>query len=281
MSSHNDDPNMHWDGTRWLRWDGSQWTDATTGTPVAGGDAGEPTSSDEHPPPADPTEDPSMHWDGTRWLRWDGSQWTDATTGDAIGSAQTDQSELAPEAVGGQPATYGRADVDAAAERMGFKLGSKREIKKLVEHLWDGETVEFLASGTYGGGGGLLALTDRRLIFLRDAWTSKVVEDFPIDKISSVQWKSGMLTGSVLIFVSGNKSEIGNVQKDAGKALTDSVRSKIAGLNQMSAPTAAAAAAAQDVDPMEQITKLGALRDAGLLTDEEFTAKKAELLDRM
>jgi hypothetical protein len=33
--------------------------------------------------------------------------------------------------------------------------------------------------------------------------------------------------------------------------------------------------------PMEQIKKLGELRDAGLLSDEEFDAKKKELLDRM
>ncbi len=28
------DPNMYWDGTRWLRYDGQQWTDADTGQPV-------------------------------------------------------------------------------------------------------------------------------------------------------------------------------------------------------------------------------------------------------
>lgn len=30
------DPNMHYDGERWLRWDGSQWLDAASGTPVSG-----------------------------------------------------------------------------------------------------------------------------------------------------------------------------------------------------------------------------------------------------
>ena len=34
-------------------------------------------------------------------------------------------------------------------------------------------------------------------------------------------------------------------------------------------------------DPADQIRKLGELRDEGLLTDEEFAAKKAELLDRL
>jgi putative oligomerization/nucleic acid binding protein len=34
-------------------------------------------------------------------------------------------------------------------------------------------------------------------------------------------------------------------------------------------------------DPFEEIRKLGELRSAGLLTEEEFTAKKAQLLDRI
>lgn len=39
--------------------------------------------------------------------------------------------------------------------------------------------------------------------------------------------------------------------------------------------------AAAVVDPIEQLTKLGSLRDAGILTEEEFSAKKAEILGRM
>jgi len=33
------DPNMHYDGTRWLRWDGTQWLDAQSGQPAAGAPA--------------------------------------------------------------------------------------------------------------------------------------------------------------------------------------------------------------------------------------------------
>ncbi|MDW4572591.1 SHOCT domain-containing protein [Microbacterium sp. M3] len=40
-------------------------------------------------------------------------------------------------------------------------------------------------------------------------------------------------------------------------------------------------AAAPQVDITEQLTKLASLRDAGVLTDEEFTTKKAELLARL
>jgi Short C-terminal domain len=42
------------------------------------------------------------------------------------------------------------------------------------------------------------------------------------------------------------------------------------------APTSAA-----PEDPFAQIERLGELRDTGLLSDEEFEAKKAEVLGRM
>ncbi len=41
------------------------------------------------------------------------------------------------------------------------------------------------------------------------------------------------------------------------------------------------APASPQLDPIEQLKKLGELRDAGVLTDEEFAAKKAEVLARM
>ena len=36
--------------------------------------------------------------------------------------------------------------------------------------------------------------------------------------------------------------------------------------------------AAPAADPIEQLTKLGQLRDSGVLTDEEFAAEKAKIL---
>jgi hypothetical protein len=36
--------------------------------------------------------------------------------------------------------------------------------------------------------------------------------------------------------------------------------------------------AAPAVDPIEQLTKLGQLRDSGVLTEEEFQAQKAKIL---
>jgi hypothetical protein len=170
-----------------------------------------------------------------------------------------------------------RSDIAAAKQRMRVKFGAGREIKRLMDHLWEDETVDQMTTGVYGKGTGLVVLTDRRLLFVQDGVMSKTTEDFPMDKVSSVQWTSGMMLGSIVIFASGNKSEIKNVNKDDGKEMVDKVRHRISSPASAPAPIAATAGA----DPFEQLRKLGALRDAGVVTPEEFEAKKAELLSRL
>ena len=202
-----------------------------------------------------------------------------------------------------------RPDIQDAVKRMGSTMGSKREIRKLPEYLWQGEIVQHMASGNYGPGTGLIVLTDRRLLFVMDGWTRAATEDFPLDKISSVQWNSGMLMGTITVYASGNKAEIKNVANPAGKAISDTIRARLsapppaqAGYPtaqpvppqhmaaypqppaQPAAPPAPASAASLVTTP-EQIyaalEQLGRLRDAGVLTPEEFDAKKAELLARI
>jgi hypothetical protein len=173
-----------------------------------------------------------------------------------------------------------RADIEAAKQKMRTKIGSGREIKKLNSYLWDDETVDLMAGGTYGAGTGLLVLTDRRLLFLKDGIISKTTEDFPMEKISSVQWSSGIVYGTLTVFASGNKAEIKNMHKDNGKQIADTIRERLTSTTAHS-PVREVTGAAHQPDTYEQLAKLGQLRDAGVLTTEEFDAKKGELLSRM
>jgi hypothetical protein len=170
-----------------------------------------------------------------------------------------------------------RADIATAKNKMRVKLGGGREIKRLLDHLWEGETVERMTTGAYGNGTGLIVLTDRRLLFVQDGVMSKKSEDFPIDKVSSVQWSSGLILGAITIFASGNKTEIKNVNKDDGKEIVDAVRARLS--TSTAKPSAAASALQPDI--IRQIKQLGELREAGVLSQEEFEAKKAELLRRL
>lgn len=182
-----------------------------------------------------------------------------------------------------------REDIAAARSKMQVKLGAGREIKRLAEQLWDNEKVELMCAGQYGAGQGLLVMTDRRLLFVKDGIMAKTTEDFPWAKVSSIQWSSGLATGTLIIFASGARAEIKNVNKSDGKALAEAARGRVNGAGAAAAEPAvhAAAPSAQPAvttsasDPIEQLRQLGQLRDAGVLTNEEFDAKKAEILARM
>ena len=168
---------------------------------------------------------------------------------------------------------------------MDSKLGAKRELRALPEHLWEGETVERLSSGTYGNGVGIVVVTDRRMLFLKDGRMSKTSEDFPFDKISSIQWSTGMLVGTITVFVSGNKAEIKGVGKVDGKGIVDHVRNKVSNKQSVEQQDPLIAAPVAQAAPPEDILgtlkSLGELRDAGVVTPDEFEAKKAELLQRL
>jgi hypothetical protein len=181
-----------------------------------------------------------------------------------------------------------RPDIEAAMAKMSHKMGSKREIKRLPEHLWPDEKVALMASGLYGPGTGVLVLTDRRLLFVKDGMMSKVTEDFPLDKVSSVQWQTGMMLGTLTIFASGNKAEIKNVQKPDGKAIADAVRGRLAGSSApaqpqpvIDVPPAAAPQSATTPDAHERLRKLADLHRDGIITDEEFNAKRQLLIDEL
>lgn len=171
-----------------------------------------------------------------------------------------------------------REDVERAKTKMSETLGSNREINKLPEHLSAEETVELMCSGLYGPGMGLLTLTTNRLIFLKDGWTKKIVEDFPLSKITSVQWVSGLLLGQIVIYSAGTKSLFTNVEKNAGKAITSRLRDLLAsaGLDEPSQKPKLDGNSGSGV--ADELKKLAELRDSGILTDDEFTAEKARLL---
>jgi hypothetical protein len=130
-----------------------------------------------------------------------------------------------------------------------------------------------MTSGADGKGTGLVVLTDRRLLFVQHGIMSQTAEDFPRDKVSSIQWSSGMMLGTITAFASGNKAVIKNVDKGDGKEIVDLIRHRLS----EQAPRASAATRGGGEGIYEQLRKLGELQFAGVLTDEEFKRKKADL----
>jgi hypothetical protein len=162
---------------------------------------------------------------------------------------------------------------------------TKKEIKELPNILWDDEEVVDLVPGFYSGGNGILVATHKRLIFVDKGMVYGLkVEDFPLDKVTSIQYQTGLLLASITIFASGNKAVIDNVDKTLARTFAEGVRARIATpakpvTTTTAQPTAAPTAApAKWEDLVAEIERYAELKERGLLTDEEFSAKKKQLL---
>ncbi|HEX6887167.1 MAG TPA: SHOCT domain-containing protein [Candidatus Nanopelagicales bacterium] len=116
------------------------------------------------------------------------------------------------------------------------------------------------------------------------------VEVIPMKSVSSVQVRRGSWYHDVTVYCSGNTIVLSMDAADAER-LRSLVMEQVLGGSPSGAPASPPAPAPAPAtgpapapggdDVVARIRQLGELRDAGLLTDEEFEAKKADLLGRL
>lgn len=155
--------------------------------------------------------------------------------------------------------------------RLGFAI-AKKEIKLLVDYLMEGELPERVIQGFYDTRIGIVACTQTRLIFLDRGMIFGVnVEDFPLDKISSIQYETELLSAKITVFTSGNHKEIKSVNKDMGREFVDYVRNKTTKPSQVNKVSD---------DVISQLERLANLREKGVLTEDEFNQQKVIILGK-
>lgn len=152
----------------------------------------------------------------------------------------------------------------------------RREVKELPNILWEDESVEKIVRGLYNNHIGILVATNKRLVFVdKGTFGRLTVEDFPYDKISSIQYETGWMFGKVTIFTSGNKAVIEQLLKKEAREFGDYVRARVSKVSQHASVIQPER---DSSDAVDQIKRLAELRDQGVLTEEEFAAKKKQLL---
>ena len=154
--------------------------------------------------------------------------------------------------------------------------GSK-ELKELPQILWEDEEVENIVQGIYASRNGIAVSTDRRLIFLdKGLMYGLRVEDFAYDKITSIQYQTGLVFGEITIFASGNRAEIKQIPKDQVRPFAENVRAR---LSSNKAQLSQAKPEIKTQDLVSQLERLAQLRASGVLTEEEFQVQKARILN--
>lgn len=147
----------------------------------------------------------------------------------------------------------------------------------------------------------VLVLTDQRALILKVGWRSGQtlggkVTSFEYRNITSVEVRASMVTGSFEIAAGGvsgaERSYWDSKGNDAwhapnaipiGKSQMANFQQAAALIRERARPAAEPSTVAPSYVPnvLDHIKQLGALRDAGILTEEEFAKKKAELLERL
>ncbi|GAA0917128.1 hypothetical protein GCM10009549_33800 [Streptomyces thermoalcalitolerans] len=115
-----------------------------------------------------------------------------------------------------------RPDVNAAAAALkGMVFPVKGTVKSLPEVLTPDETVQALAVAHHDGTMGVLALTDRRVLFRAQGWAGQRLVSHTLVEITDVRGTDGLGQYTLTLFVAGWAVEFKNMDKRDGRSFTD------------------------------------------------------------
>lgn len=172
------------------------------------------------------------------------------------------------------------------------------EVDELVNVLDKDEKIIAAAEGKYlhNNREGIIVGTERRIIFVDKKFFGGVFEnEFPMNKVSSVQHETGLMFSTLKVFTPGFIAEFKLYIKSAAKAFADAVKD-YAGRTESQIKTQQEQARQQQQQHpkpqqhteketpaiiFEQLEKLGKLRELGVLTEEEFAEQKKKLLAKL
>ena len=157
------------------------------------------------------------------------------------------------------------------------KGGIKKTLKELQDSINDSEKLIGVihAFDDENRNGGLYLTNDRIICICKGLGLGTKTTDFPYSKISSIDFKSSFLKSEITIHVSGNTSEYTVHDKELANQVVKFVREKLGEKNDVSNESS------DKEDVFSQIEKLSLLKEKGILSEEEFNNKKAELLKRI
>lgn len=153
-----------------------------------------------------------------------------------------------------------------------FGFGEPSELKIIPDMLLPGEELQSYAKAVSDDNRfGILALTNKRLLFVAKGITGNKTEDFSFDKIASIDCSTPPLIrySEVVVQSYGGFSRYKNVPKKEAAQIVGATREYIHSSKE--APTAYG-------DKYEQLEKLAALKNNGVLTEEEFQSEKRKIL---
>ncbi len=149
--------------------------------------------------------------------------------------------------------------------------------ESVLAHL-EGWIGEMMGKGDDTQHNGQFILTNQRACFFRKGFFGEVLETIPLTKITSVETQSFL--GHRVLRLHTSHDDL-SFKTFESKELFDSVYRKLEEVRHAPRGDGSAAPIAPSESALDQLKKLGDLRNAGILTEDEFNTKKAALLSKI
>ncbi|MCO6524350.1 MAG: PH domain-containing protein [Candidatus Schmidhempelia sp.] len=157
-----------------------------------------------------------------------------------------------------------------------------RELKSLSEAVEykDGEVIQYTVSGLYLSKTALLVCTNRRIfIFNKNMFAGGDIVEIPLDMINGVTTKMHWFQGDLEITNGAKSMLFTNVTKDSLNIMVPILRKAIKKFKNQSNQSSTQEASNSSMNEIEELKQLKELLDTGILTEEEFAAKKKQILN--
>lgn len=159
-----------------------------------------------------------------------------------------------------------------------------KKYSKVYDHIEDSEEILALATGSFESKilgeesvrNGILVATSKKVIRFNKKLIGYEAEEISYNKISSVKSSDGLTGAKITVYTSGNDIHLKFGMQPDSDILVKVIKEQ---MERISTPTEhVQTAVSQPSSDVERIKELKGLLDVGLLTQEEFEAKKKQIL---
>lgn len=169
------------------------------------------------------------------------------------------------------------------ADELSKQLGlstfmSGGDLKIIASMITEDETLGVGSSVKYDRGGGHLVATDSRLIYASKFMLSTKTEVFYYNKISHIEYKGGILTGAIKLTIGRKVYEFDNLTKEVAKRIVNYVNDQINNPTPEKQAKTRTKENSKSDDSYAELEKLAKLKEQGIITEEEFSQKKKQIL---
>lgn len=158
-----------------------------------------------------------------------------------------------------------------------------RELKQLPDLIQDDETIKFATSGNYDATASsvLIVVTDKRVLLEnKKLFFGSQNTEIPLNQINDISYNSGMMFASLTLISGSKEHKMSIIEKKYIEKLVQTIRveAENAKKRQRQESSDNNSSNGNIDDEIAQLKKLKSLVDEGIITEEEFVAKKKKVL---